>query len=119
MLDPTEEALDWVTGLVDFVVEGAQSAPVGTWGNVGLCAAGRDRVDQGLGVIGFIGRDRVGRDGLKEAFSLAHVGCLSGSQAPARQVAEGCDQGMSLRGQYAARSPNGLSFFFFFAPAAG
>jgi hypothetical protein len=32
MLDPTEEALDQVTGLVDFAVDGAQCAAVGTWG---------------------------------------------------------------------------------------
>ena len=102
VFDTTEEALDKVAPLVNVPVKAARLGSVRTWGNDRLCTAGRDGVDQGLGVVGFVGRNRAGCHALKQRLGLAHVGRLSGGKVPAREVAEGFDQGMDLRAQPSA-----------------
>lgn len=118
VFDATKEALDQVTRLVEMSVKGALLGSVGTRGNDRLCTASRDGVDQGVAVVGFIGSNCFGRDARKERLSFVYVGCLSGGQAPAGEVAESFDQRMDFRSQPSARSPDRLLSFFFWAPAA-
>ena len=84
-----------------------------------LGTAGRDDVDQGLGVIGFVGSNSLSLDALKQGFCFGHVGRLSGGKAPASEVAEGFDQGMDLCCQAATGASKRLISFFYWAPAAG
>lgn len=118
VFDTAKEALDQVAPLVEMSVKIALLGSVGTRGNNRLCTAGRDGVDQGVAVVGFVGGDRVGVDALKQRLGFVYVGYLSGCQAPAGEVAERFDQRMDLRCQPSARSADCLLAFFFWAPAA-
>jgi hypothetical protein len=118
MLDTTEEALNEVTPFVDVAIKGARFDSVYSRRNHCLRTRRDDSVDQGLGVVGFVGGNRIGLDSLEQWLRFAHVGPLPGCEAPAREVAEGFDQGMDLRCQSATRPANGLLAFFFCAPAA-
>jgi hypothetical protein len=99
-------------------IKGARLSSVGTRGDDRLRTAGRDGVDQGLGVVSFVGSNRFGRDAIEQRLGFGHVSRLSGGQAPPCEVAEGFDQGMDLCGQPPARSANRLGALFFGAPAA-
>ena len=102
MFDTTKEALNQVAPLIEMAVKIALLGSVGTRGNDRLCTAGRDGVDQGVAVVGFVGRNRIGVDALEQRLGFLYVGDLSGCQAPAGEVAERLDQRMDLRCQPSA-----------------
>ena len=118
VLYPTEETLDEVTPFIDVAIKGPRLDTVCSRRNHRLRTGPDDSVDQGLGVVGFVGGNRNGLDSLKQWLRFAHVGHLSGCQPPASEVTEGFDQGMDLRCQSATRPADGLRAFFFWAPAA-
>ena len=118
VLEAAREAFDEIAPLVDVAIKGAWFDSVCAWGNHRLGTGCYDGVDQRLGVVGFVGSNRIGADAREQWLRFAHVGRLSGCQAPTPEVAEGFDQGMDLRGQAAARATDGLRTFFFWAPAA-
>lgn len=98
VFDPAKEALDQVAPFVKMSVKIALLGSVGTGGNDRLCTAGRDGVDQGVAIVGFVGGNRVSRDALEQRLGFVYVGHLAGCQAPAGEVAERFDQRMDLRG---------------------
>jgi hypothetical protein len=118
VFDTTKEALDKVAALVNVAIKGARPGSVGARGDDRLRTAGRDGVDQGLGVVSLVGSNRFGRDAVEQRRGYGHVGRLSGCQAPPREVAEGFDQGMDFCGQPPARPANRLGALFLGAPAA-
>ena len=113
VFDATEKAFDQVAPFVQMSVEGARLAPVGPRGDDGLGTAGRNGLDQGIAIVGFVCGDRLGVDAREQGLGGTDVGGLSRCELPASEVAERFDQGMNLRCQAAARTSDGLCTVFF------
>lgn len=59
-------------------------------------------VDQGIGVIGFVGQERPGIDLIQQRLGLTDVGRLAGCERQRDGIAQRIDDGMDLGGQSAA-----------------
>jgi len=112
-----QKKLDKVATLIDVPIEAARLVPIGTRGNYRLRAAGRDGVDQGIGVVRFVRSNRLGGNAGEQRFRFADIRCLPRCQAPAGEVAEAFDQGMDLGGQPSTGATDRWRTFFFSGPS--
>jgi hypothetical protein len=81
-------------------------------------ATGRDGLQDGVRVIGFIGDHRCGREAAEPGQGLRGVALLPGGQAEGQRVAQAVAGSVQLAGEAAARAAKRLITFDFFAPAA-
>ena len=118
LLDPAKETLNEVTTFVAVFIKHPLNQTVAPWRNHRFDVGGMQIVDDGIAVVGFVGTDRARFQVLKERQCLGAVTGLPSGQAESRQTTQPLDQGMNLRAQSAAGSPERLVTVFFAAPAA-
>ncbi len=118
LLDFGEEVFDHVPPLVGvFIVVPLDRAVDFRRDN----CAGAPRVQfckQPIGIERLVRQKGVKGDVLDQRGNAFQVVSLAGQEMKVEQVAQGIDQGHDLRGQSAARSPDGLSLSPPFAPLA-
>ena len=117
LLEFVEEPLDEIALSIEGEVAGSlDRATGGGWNDGGDSASGQ-KLDQAIGVVGLVGKQRPQLDVLDQRLGLAEVRGLPRRQQKLHRVAERIDQGMDLGGQSAAGSADGLLAVFFRAPA--
>ena len=80
-------------------------ASIGSRRDYDLGARASDKVPQGLGVVGFVGRHAFGRHASQQLWRLGDVVHLLLGKAPLNQPANGIDHDVNLRRQSAAGTP--------------
>ena len=80
LLEPIEEALNQMAGLVAIPINGTFALPVATGRNVGASACRFDGLDQFVTVVTFVGSDGGGWDASYQRRALGDIGDLSSGQ---------------------------------------
>ena len=119
LLQPIEESLDEVSGLVAMPVDVALREPMASGRNDGLSARGFDGRDQRIAVVSLVGNNRSGWDGCHEGRALRDIGDLAAGEDQSNRITQCIDRRMDLCGQPTPRSADRLiATVFFGAPAA-
>ena len=77
-----------------------------------------DRFEDGIAVIGAIGKHSLGLDPVDQAKRFGRITGLAFGQAETERVAEGVASSMDLAGKAPTRAAKSLVSLIFFAPAA-
>ena len=118
LLELVEEPFDEIALAVEGEVGVAWLEAVGLGRTDGCDASALERVDQGVGVISFVGQKCLGLDLIEQRRRLADIGRLPRGERQGDGIAQRIDDGVNLGGQAAAGSADGLVLaFFFWAPA--
>ena len=119
LLEPIEESLDKVSGLVTMPIDGTLRGSITPRGNNCLGASFLDDVDQLVTIVAFVGHDSTGVDVLNERSTLCDICDLAPGENQPQRIAQRIDTGMNLGGQSAPRATDRLiATVFFGAPAA-
>ena len=113
-----EEPLDEVAFAIEGEIGVTRFEAVGLGRNDGHDAPLLEGVDQGVGIIGFVGQERLGLDFIEQRPGLADIGRLPRRERQNGRVAKRIDDGVDLGGQPSTGPTDGLvAAFFFLAPA--
>lgn len=104
--------------LVEMPIEGPLHEPGFLGRNHSLRSQIGDRLENAVGIVGFVGGYGIRINAGQQVRSLRHIVSLACGQRESRQVAQSFDQRMNLGGQSAARVAERLITVFFGAPAA-
>ena len=103
---------------VDGLVEQILLCPRGIVWNDGLCAFCGDNGSEGVGIVGCISHDEIGRKAFNERLGLRSIAGLACRQEEPDRTAQAADSQMDFGRQAAARSSDGLILSPPFAPLA-
>ena len=117
LLDATEESLDQISLLVDMTIERTGIESIGTRRNHCLTTLSRNRCDEGIRVVSFVGDDETRRLILDQRVGLIDIGNLASRENHAQRIAQRIDGNMQFGRQSAPRATDTLPPFFFWAPA--
>ena len=119
VLELVEEALDEVALAVDVGIDGALDLAVALGWDVRGGAVGRDKLEDGAGIVAAVG-DGVARRGEagEQRRDSRLVGGLARAEQEAQRQAPGIDDDVDLGAQSAPRSSDGVIRTPFFPPAA-
>ena len=117
LLDDVEEAFDEVALAIECEVAVALLLAVRSRRYHSLDLAHFKALYEAIGVVAFIGDERLRIDLLGERFGLRDVVDLTAGEAHGERIAERIDDGVDFRRQPAARAADGLVAPFLCAPA--
>ena len=118
LLELAEEPLDQIALAIEREIGVARLGAIGLGRNDGRDGAALEGLDQSVGVVGFVGQERVGLDLVEQRLGLGDIGRLPGRQRKSSWISDRIDDGVNLGCQPAAGAPDGLVLaVFFLAPA--
>src|ERR1035438_9289812 len=118
LLDASEESLDEIAILVQMGIVRPEFLAVGARRDNRLRRAGSNGLDQSIGIVALVAYDCLGGDTGNQVGGMVDIGDLSSAQNQPQWIAQRIHRGVHLGAQSAARAPDRLSAFFFWAPAA-
>ena len=118
LLESGEEAFHQVAVFIymSIIVSLFSSVPAGR--NHCYRASSIDQRDKRIGVVALITYDHFCTEAFDQGRGLRNIAYLTACQYPAQRIAERVHGGMNLGAQPATRTPERLTTFFFWAPAA-